>query len=135
MKARQKPKWSKVFGDLRSGVVRMKYKDRDRTVREFTGTLINAFVPQIHQLEMAANNPLEQEKIKAFDLDMIQWVTIQLESIEEYDGIISATPPPRRSNERPETDRSTEESGNEGTQEEGNARKFRSRYDPEKDKG
>jgi hypothetical protein len=55
MKARQKPKWSKVFGDLRSGVVRMKYKDRDRTVREFTGTLINAFVPQIHQLEMAAN--------------------------------------------------------------------------------
>ena len=133
MKARQIPKWGQVFSHLKSGVVEMKYQDRDKTLIDAQVTLVTGFIPENHQKEQSPNNPLNQEQMTAFDLKKRQWIQFELQSIKEYTGLVSYVKP-RTDNDRPRTDTSRETSGNQRTQEEGNARKFRSRYDPEADK-
>lgn len=134
MKARQIPKWGQVFSHLKSGVVVLSYEDRNREVRDVQVTLVTGFIPENHQKEQSPNNPLNQEQLTAFDLKIRQWITFNLQSIKEYTGLVSYTKP-RESDDRQRTDVGRETSSDQGTQEEGNARKFRSRYDPQTDKG
>jgi hypothetical protein len=124
------PKWSLLFTHLKSGVVKLTYVDRVKNKRESQITLVTGFIPEKLQKKQAPNNPADQTQMTAFDLQLRQWVTFDLESIEEYVGLVSYTAP-RQNDERPRPDSSTEEGSNEGTEEEGNARKFRSRFDPE----
>jgi hypothetical protein len=124
------PKWSLLFTHLKSGVVKLTYIDRVKNKRESQITLVTGFIPEKLQKKQAPNNPADQTQMTAFDLQVRQWVTFDLETIEEYVGLVSYTAP-RQNDERPRPDSSTEEGSNEGTEEEGNARKFRSRFDPE----
>ena len=123
------PKWSLLFTHLKSGVVKLTYVDRVKNKRESQITLVTGFVPEKLQKKQAPNNPADQTQMTAFDLELRQWVTFELSNIEEYVGLVSYTAP-RQKDERPRPDSSTEEGSNEGTEEEGNARKFRSRFDP-----
>jgi hypothetical protein len=106
------------------------YVDRVKNKRESQITLVTGFIPEKLQKKQAPNNPADQTQMTAFDLQVRQWVTFDLESIEEYVGLVSYTAP-RQNDERPRPDSSTEEGSNEGTEEEGNARKFRSRFNPD----
>ena len=123
------PKWSLLFTHLKSGVVKLTYVDRVKNKRESQITLVTGFIPEKLQKKQAPNNPADQSQMTAFDLELRQWVTFDLEKIEEYVGLVSYTAP-RPNDERPRPDPSTEEGSNEGTEEESNARKFRSRFDP-----
>ena len=131
MKSKQRPKWSLVFSHLKSGVVGIDYVDQHGTRRDSKLTLVNGFVPEKMQKSQAPNNPLEQHKMTAFDLDIRQWVTFEIESIEGYNGIISYTYSGNQ-NVRERTVTFGEASANERTQEEGDVTKFRSRIDPQK---
>ena len=136
MKALRRPKWPLLFSNLKSGIVGITYTDRIGNKRESTLTLVNGFVPENLQKSEAPNNPTQQQQITAFDLDVRQWVTFDLEMIEEYAGLISYTAPRHSSNDRRdqrEVDSSRETSSDEGSEEESNAPKFRSRFDPETD--
>jgi hypothetical protein len=131
VKARRRPKWSLLFSNLKSGVVGITYTDRTRNKRESKLTLVTGFVPNNLQLKQAPNNPTNVEQMTAFDLDIRQWVTFDLESIEEYKGLISYTAPRKENEQRREEVSSGEESRNERPEETSNARKFRSRFEPE----
>ena len=124
------PKWSLLFTHLKSGVVKLTYIDRVKNKKESQITLVTGFIPEKLQKKQAPNNPADQSQMTAFDLEVRQWVTFDLEKIEEYVGLVSYTAP-RQKDERPRPDSSTETSSDEGTQEEGNARKFRSRFNPD----
>lgn len=131
MKSKQRPKWSLVFSHLKSGVVSIDYVDQHGTRRDSKVTLVTGFIPDKMQKSQAPNNPLEQDKMTAFDLDIRQWVTFEIESIEGYGGIISYTYSGNQ-NVRERTNTVREASTDEGTQETGDVTKFRSRFDPEK---
>lgn len=126
----RQPKWSLLFSHLKSGVVKLTYIDRVKNKRESQITLVTGFIPEKLQKAQAPNNPADQSQMTAFDLDVRQWVTFDLDKIEEYVGLVSYTAP-RTNNERPRPDSSTEEGSNEGTEEEGTARRFRSRFNPD----
>lgn len=131
MKARQRPKWSLLFSHLKSGVVGIKYTDKIGNERDSKLTLVTAFIPSKLHKEQAPNNPLNQEQMTAFDLDVRQWVTFDLETIEDYQGLLSYEYSGNRDvRERPNT--FGEASANEGKKETSDATKFRSRFDPQK---
>lgn len=131
MKSKQRPKWSLVFSHLKSGVVGIDYEDQYGTRRTSKLTLVNGFIPEKLQKHQAPNNPLDQHIMTAFDLDVRQWVTFEIESIEEYNGIISYTYSGNQ-NVRQRTNSIGETSPDTGTQEASDVTKFRSRFDPEK---
>ena len=79
MKARQLPKWERVIRDLRRGPVYITTPEGDYRV-----TLQNQYIPEEHQPELAPNNPLLPDDIKAWAIDQHRWVQFKISELKSY---------------------------------------------------
>ena len=84
MKQGRLPPWHIVIRDLKRGAPKVIYEDRGGEITRKV-TLLNSMIPEQHQAELNPNNPLETDRISAWDIERQQWATFNISSLELYE--------------------------------------------------
>lgn len=82
-----------ILRDLRKGIVEFKFKKANGDMREMRATLVNRVMPENKIPTSDYNSSLLRENvdvIRCFDVDIKDWRSFRVDSLESYNGIVEA---------------------------------------------
>lgn len=80
-----------ILKDLRKGIVGFTFKKKNGDLREMKATLVNRVMPENKIPQSDYNSALVKENkevIRCFDVDIKDWRSFRIDSLEEYTGVI-----------------------------------------------
>ena len=71
-----------------SGVVNFSFTKKDGTLREMNATLVTSQIPELNQKQSLPNHPTELDNVVCWDVDINEWRTFKVSTLESYNGIV-----------------------------------------------
>jgi len=72
-----------VLRDLKRGVLDLVHEADGQEI-ELSVTLLNQYIPEVHQKDMNPNHPLESDLVNAWDVKRVRWNQFNVSDIIRY---------------------------------------------------